>query len=360
MRNDRFDVLERYVPLFRASEPSFERFLGRRDRNRRNRRITAGVVGVAVFAAAVAGIWIAASGGPFHGRQHKPASGPTTQPGVRRGPIGLIGLPPKGATPSAPRKGELVLSFTFGHTKGDPGRFMLDVYADGRLIWERLGDVGAGTTTTGLIEQRLTAEGVELVRSEVLATGVFDRDRYLTNLHGLTFGQVEVHDGGRVTRVTWGDITGPVGVEQTPPTAEQASALKRLDGRLEDPASWLPASAWEDPEMKPYIPSGYSVCYDTERGVGLERVLASLPTPVEDRLRSLTRTHQATTFGPGPERDIWCSRVTTDQARALTSSLDDSGIGKSVDSALVYESRPRVPYQPEVSIVFSPVLPDQA
>jgi hypothetical protein len=360
MRNDRFDVLERYVPLFGASEPSFERFLRRRDRKRRNQRITAGVVGVAVFAAAVAGIWIATSGGSIHGRQHKPASGPTTPPEVPEGPIGLIGLPPKAATPSTPRRGELVLSFTFGHTTGDPGRFMLHVYADGRLIWERLGDVGAGTSSTGLIEQRLTPEGVEFVRSEVLSTGFFDRDLYLTDLHGLTFGQVEVHDGERVTRVTWGDITGPVGVEQTPPTAEQASALKRLDGRLEDPASWLPASAWEDPEMKPYIPSGYSVCYDTEQGVGLERVLASLPTPVEDRLRSLKRTHEATSFGPGPGRDIWCSSVTTDQARALTRSLADAGIGKSVDSALVYESRPRVPYQPEVSIAFSPVLPNQA
>jgi hypothetical protein len=30
------------------------------------------------------------------------------------------------------------------------------------------------------------------------------------------------------------------------PTAEQASALKTLDSRLVDLASWLPASAWED------------------------------------------------------------------------------------------------------------------
>ena len=52
---------------------------------------------------------------------------------------GIIGLPPVGATPSTPKSGELVFSFTFAHTGGDPGRFHVSVYADGRLISERIG-----------------------------------------------------------------------------------------------------------------------------------------------------------------------------------------------------------------------------
>jgi Tol biopolymer transport system component len=44
MSKDRFDVLERLAPLFQAPEPSFERFLRRRERKLRNQRIGAGVV----------------------------------------------------------------------------------------------------------------------------------------------------------------------------------------------------------------------------------------------------------------------------------------------------------------------------
>ena len=62
MSNDRFDVLDRLAPLFEAPEPSFEAFLCLRDRKRRNQRIAAGVVGIAVFVAAV---WIVTSGGAF-------------------------------------------------------------------------------------------------------------------------------------------------------------------------------------------------------------------------------------------------------------------------------------------------------
>lgn len=48
MSRDRFDVLERFAPLFEAPEPSFEGFLRRRDRRQRNRRIAAAVVGLSV------------------------------------------------------------------------------------------------------------------------------------------------------------------------------------------------------------------------------------------------------------------------------------------------------------------------
>jgi hypothetical protein len=48
---DRFNVLERFEPLFEAPEPSFDCFVRRRDRKRRNQRVAAGVLGIAVFAA---------------------------------------------------------------------------------------------------------------------------------------------------------------------------------------------------------------------------------------------------------------------------------------------------------------------
>lgn len=72
MSDDRFDVLERFAPLFEAPEPSFERFVRRRDRKRRNQHISAGVVGMALFVAAV---WIV-TGGPFDRTQTPAVPGP--------------------------------------------------------------------------------------------------------------------------------------------------------------------------------------------------------------------------------------------------------------------------------------------
>src|SRR5262245_45143206 len=74
--SDRFDVLERYAPMFEAPEPSFERFLRRRDRKRRTQRIAAGVVGIAVFLVA---LWVVMTGGPFD-RASTPADDPRPEP----------------------------------------------------------------------------------------------------------------------------------------------------------------------------------------------------------------------------------------------------------------------------------------
>jgi Tol biopolymer transport system component len=54
MSRDRLDVLERFAPLFEVPEPSFEGLLRRRNRKRRNQRIAAGVVAIAVFVVPIA------------------------------------------------------------------------------------------------------------------------------------------------------------------------------------------------------------------------------------------------------------------------------------------------------------------
>ena len=138
MSNDRFDVLDRLAPLFEAPEPSFEAFLRRRDRKRRNQRIAAGVVGIAVFVAAV---WIVTSVGSFD-RTQTPAvpggaetgpevSGPTsTDPSVAPDAGWMFsGLPPEGTPLSTPEEGELV-----AHYDAIQGAGFVFVYADGRVI----------------------------------------------------------------------------------------------------------------------------------------------------------------------------------------------------------------------------------
>ena len=98
---------------------------------------------------------------------------------------GFVGLPPVGATPSTPDDGELVLRWlgrSETHARGRYAKPLVHtwVYADGRVIWSeesghssRPVPEGANELATGYLEQRLTPEGVELLRSEVV--GLLER-----------------------------------------------------------------------------------------------------------------------------------------------------------------------------------------
>jgi hypothetical protein len=352
MTRDRFDSLERFTPLFEPPDPSFGGFLLRRDRRRRNERVAAGAVGLAVFAAM---IWAVASGG-IQRTTRPPGTEPTPEyPGA----VGLQGLPPVGAAPSSPAGGELVLSFSYGRTEMDAERFSLSLYADGRLIWERLGDgIPGGLPATGLIEQRLTPEGVELVRSEVLSTGLFDHDLDLASGQGLFSGEVRVRDGERLVRVTWGDDYD-VGEQRTAPTRQQANTLRRLDGRLLNPTAWLPASAWERQELGPFLPSRFAVCYNNtneETSPQFEDVLAAFPPPAANLLRSWDRTRE--NLG-GPT--VWCSRVTTDEAHILADILQNAGsqqVNDGPELGYYFGGGPEVP-RVQVSLRFMPLLPHE-
>jgi Tol biopolymer transport system component len=69
------ESVERAAERFKAPDGSLERLIRRRDRKRRNQRIAAGVVGIAVFVAAV---WVVTTGGAFDGTQTPASSGATT------------------------------------------------------------------------------------------------------------------------------------------------------------------------------------------------------------------------------------------------------------------------------------------
>jgi Tol biopolymer transport system component len=72
---DERDFLERALRRFEPEPGLTDRIFRRRDRKRRNQRITALVVGIAVF---VAGVWLATGGGPFD-RTRRPAT-PAPEP----------------------------------------------------------------------------------------------------------------------------------------------------------------------------------------------------------------------------------------------------------------------------------------
>ena len=150
---------ERAISVVPLPPDDFDGLQRRRDRKRRNQRITAGVVGMVIFVAAV---WIVTSGGAFDRTQTPAVPGAETglvETGPTYGGWGGAGIPPEGTPLSTPEEGELV-----AHYDAFDGPNFVFVYADGRVISHGgLGD--RDSSGQGVYERRLTPEGVKLVRS---------------------------------------------------------------------------------------------------------------------------------------------------------------------------------------------------
>jgi hypothetical protein len=255
-------------------------------------------VAAAAVAVVVSALVLAVRDDPI---ERDPATPPTAPAETVDGRVGFVGLPPPGATPSTPVVGELVV-FVGGPDVGS----RTWVYADGRLVWHRSADLpeGANRQVTGFLEQRLSPEGVELLRSE--AVSLLDGEQRRPDLAERVPNLSQpcrwadcgllVRDGSRLVSVPWPGDDSPV------------------LARINDPASWLPASAWADPEIKAYVPSRYQVCYDESPG------FARLPQLGQDLLGDARRrlTNPAS----------YCADVTTAEARALVDALDDASLGR--------------------------------
>jgi hypothetical protein len=306
--NDLKELLDREARRVDAKPEALETVLSLRDRKRRNKRIAAGVVGVAFFVAAV---WIVTTGGPFDRTKTPVAPGGTeTGPPVAPDPDAESSnaLPPEGARPSTPESGELVLQLESS----------VWVYADGRLI-SRLYDQDALGPYSGLVEQHLTHEGVEFLRSNVLSTGLFDRDlNFVWNAFSVS---IQVRDGDRLVLVHLGPAeTGWRGLDSVEATPQQASVLNSLQMLLTDPTSW-PSDVWEDQEIRGYVPTSYSVCSRGFPEVEPSRVLALLPEPARDLLGAGYMKTDGIDKSP-----VDCSQMTTDEARTLAGILDAAGL----------------------------------
>ncbi len=237
----------------------------------------------------------------------------------------FVGFPPEGAAPSTPEQGELVLSFG-----GRVNMLGLDfhrmwLYADGRLIWKSNLEgssagwrrrFGASEPTTAVIEQHLTPEGIELMRSRVMAAGLHDLEPFGTTTYpgprgrpGALWGRLAVRDGERLVEADWSD--------------------SQLPGLLADPASWIPASAWEDRRIGAYVPSRYAVCLGQALPAGATGLAPTdlwdlLPEPTRNLIRSKALEDPAPDWD---EQDARCLyQVSTDDARAIVAPFDDGGI----------------------------------
>jgi hypothetical protein len=293
---------------------------------------------------------------------------------------GFIGLPPEGATPSAPEGGELVLKWVArslsiaNHVQPGGGWVGADVrtwvYADGRVIWQREGaptPEGATELRSGLLEQRLTPEGLELLRSELIATGLFERNLALdVPQFDFTYGAAEIRRDDQLVHFEWGCPSAPR-CEDATATPEQVSALRRLDALLSDPVSVLPSSAWADRQIRAYVPSHYAVCVDTSPPTDIAPLLSLLPARAEELLRDKSWT--SSEWEPVETREggvivvlgravTYCSKLATEAAREVDKAL--SGLDPDArfpHDPLRYLVAEAVDNLNPTTIGFSPYLP---
>jgi len=232
--------------------------------------------------------------------------GPETVPTV-----GFIGLPPLGAVPSSPERGVLVDEWPL-FAGSLPWRGGAQLYEDGRLIWFLFYGGSAPPhvhQSTGYLEQRLSPEGVELVR------------------------------------------TNP-------------------DDRSRDPwqlENWLPVTAWEDITIRPYVPSRLGACISRINPrapiAGREWGTPGVPPPAEALLALLPPRAAELLRGRTPVPplgdDESCLGLSTAEARELDQALSDGGLSQNPDVlrfVLGYEKD--LPGRDLLSVRLEPVYPD--
>jgi hypothetical protein len=256
---------------------------------------------------------------------------------------GFIGLPPLGATPSNPEAGELVL-FYWGPVPGDSGKSRFWVYADGRMISLREANrrEGANPFSTGYLEQRLTPDGVELLRSEIISIGLIGDDNVAFGNDAIPRGTTEPVPSYSTLQVREGDQLHDV---------SRVGDLDRLVARLTDPASWLPGRAWNVREIRAYVPSRFAVCFAGPLPpIEPSRLFTLLPESAQGLLRA--RDFAPGAFGP-------CTDLTTEEARVLREALDAAGLEQFEGIRIapyVLSYRLKIP-GPIRAIVFEPYLP---
>jgi len=81
------------------------------------------------------------------------------------------------------------------------------------MIWDTEGSLpaGASKSTTSFLEQRLTPEGVQRLRSEAVSTGLFDHDLALIDGSDFNYGTITVREGEQLVQVDWEALKGHVG-----------------------------------------------------------------------------------------------------------------------------------------------------
>ena len=269
-----------------------------------SRRLAIGLAAAAVTVAVLVVLALAA-----HSRYAAPPPRPTHKPPASTVPR-FHGVPAEGNRPTP--TGKLVMGFRLIDESSGSDSFWT-VYADGLIVSQRWNDAwlativpsGATQLDTGYVQQRLTRQGVELLRSRILATGLFKHDLTVSSDPWL---RAEVRRGDHLIEL----VAYPGQNGDSPTKSGQRRAIRKIEALITGLGSWLPSAGWADRTIRPFVPSHYFVEFD-----GSDSKIASprrkLPAPARDLVRSASR----------------CGVITTAQARALLQALFDVGVAPS-------------------------------
>jgi hypothetical protein len=263
--------------------------------------IGAGLVALVIVLGTVSGV-----SALLRAEGRRPADGPTPSPTVAPNPQptdqtrGIFGLPPEGAEPSLPEVGELVIIVD---NFSRPLHSSVYVYADGRVL-SLTQTIDEYTDTGGWLEQRISPTGVDLLHSELIASGLFEKNLAFKDVAEVT---ISVRNGDRFVRLQGSSAQGRL--EATSQQTRTIEELARIFGNLE---AWLPQDAWTDREPRAFVPSRYRVSLDFA-GVGnrTPKDPSSLPAAAEELL---IRAERVNRFGS-------CQLVTTEEARSISAEL---------------------------------------
>jgi hypothetical protein len=161
MSRDRFDVLERFTPLFECPESSFEGFLRRRDRKRRRRHIALGASGAVVCVALVAGALMVLPPGdgpsPVEVDVTIGMSEDTVAPTTSTSP-----------TPAEPSAVDVADGFVAAYGAGDADA-VVAALTDDFVGGIQVGDIGRTPREIGLVLSLSEAQGVQQIVRESCA-----------------------------------------------------------------------------------------------------------------------------------------------------------------------------------------------
>ncbi len=226
----------------------------------------------------------------------------------------FAGFPAAGVKASTPTTGRLLIGLKPTETS------TWNVYSDGRVIWQKWtpsGDAtvvpdGASRLDTGYVQQRLTPQGLQLLRSKLLATGLFEHNLMLdVGVGPLPAAYHRVRRGYRMVTVSGYPSPDPSWNQNyTKATPAQRRALARIEKFVANPGRWLPPIAWANRQIRAFVPARYVVAVDRSYPD-----ISKLPSPAAKALAQYKPL----------ERD-GCQVMTTGKARPLLQAFVQAGI----------------------------------
>jgi hypothetical protein len=242
------------------------------------------------------------------------------------------------------------------------------------ISWAVLTGDGRYVTRTDynqLLERQLTAAGVQRVRDEIAATGLFERDQAFP-LELLPGATPPAHGIGgwsfkawRNTRIVEVQTAMDQGDEESyyQPSAAR-TRLDRLSKQLRNPETWLPANEWADSTPRPYEAATFALLLRTEAGQSNER-------PTIDALSALwpfsvgpLELGQTLPETAGPQADTTrCSVLIREDMVAVRNAIVGASgadpIYLTPDGTFV-GSFARADHQGRLVVILRPLLPDRA